>query len=83
MQSITFTAMRIAVVTCKVKPPSADMLSGDNDPSLQMDVQMDGGGGGGGGGPSSGGNGGGPGMGSSQPPSQKMSIEFALLSYSP
>uniref|UniRef100_A0A7E4USI0 UL46 n=1 Tax=Panagrellus redivivus TaxID=6233 RepID=A0A7E4USI0_PANRE len=24
MQSITFTAMRIAVVTCKVKPPSAD-----------------------------------------------------------
>ncbi|KAF7635006.1 hypothetical protein Mgra_00005603 [Meloidogyne graminicola] len=25
MQQITFTAMRIAVVTCKVKPPSADM----------------------------------------------------------
>jgi hypothetical protein len=25
MQHITFTAMRIAVVTCKVKPPSADM----------------------------------------------------------
>lgn len=26
MQNITFTAMRIAVVTCKVKPPSADMV---------------------------------------------------------
>ncbi|CAD5228431.1 unnamed protein product [Bursaphelenchus xylophilus] len=27
MQHITFTAMRIAVVTCKVKPPSADMVN--------------------------------------------------------
>ena len=26
MQHIKFTAMRIAVVTCKVKPPSADMM---------------------------------------------------------
>ncbi|CAD5220792.1 unnamed protein product [Bursaphelenchus okinawaensis] len=27
MQHITFTAMRIAVVTCKVKPPSADIIN--------------------------------------------------------
>ncbi|GMR48410.1 hypothetical protein PMAYCL1PPCAC_18605 [Pristionchus mayeri] len=32
MQHIRFTAMRIAVVTCKVKPPSADLveIEGDN-----------------------------------------------------
>ncbi|GMT24932.1 hypothetical protein PFISCL1PPCAC_16229 [Pristionchus fissidentatus] len=32
MQHIRFTAMRIAVVTCKVKPPSADLMEieGDN-----------------------------------------------------
>ncbi|CAI4228388.1 unnamed protein product [Auanema sp. JU1783] len=29
MQHIKFTAMRIAVVTCKVKPPSADLLEVD------------------------------------------------------
>lgn len=29
MQNIKFTAMRIAVVTCKVKPPSADQEEND------------------------------------------------------
>ncbi|KAK5972300.1 hypothetical protein GCK32_001631 [Trichostrongylus colubriformis] len=31
MQHIRFTAMRIAVVTCKVKPPSADQLEEDEE----------------------------------------------------
>jgi hypothetical protein len=37
MQNITFTAMRIAVVTCKVKPPSADMVD-----ELQNDLASSG-----------------------------------------
>ncbi|ETN72419.1 hypothetical protein NECAME_18864, partial [Necator americanus] len=36
MQHIRFTAMRIAVVTCKVKPPSADQLEVDVENSRRV-----------------------------------------------
>ncbi|KAL3097537.1 hypothetical protein niasHS_003985 [Heterodera schachtii] len=39
MQQITFTAMRIAVVTCKVKPPSADLMEYEEAALLRGDVQ--------------------------------------------
>uniref|UniRef100_A0A914I543 Uncharacterized protein n=1 Tax=Globodera rostochiensis TaxID=31243 RepID=A0A914I543_GLORO len=39
MQQITFTSMRIAVVTCKVKPPSADLMEYEEAASALRDVQ--------------------------------------------